>query len=193
MGVIPRTNAPVPPYTSQSLRFPPAKKTALGRGEQTPDALLYYILIKLKFKNKTIMQIPKRTKHRKYQKGRCAGIQTNGTKLQFGKYGLKALDATRISAQTIEAVRRVITRQFKRNGVLWIRVFPDIPVTSKPAAMRMGKGKGNPFLWICRVQSGQILYEMDGVPYALARQAAHLARYKLNCRTAFVSENKIDQ
>ena len=133
------------------------------------------------------MQFPKRTKYRKYQKGRTGGIQPNSTKLQFGKYGLKALNSARISAQTIEAVRRVITRQFKRNGVLWIRIFPDIPVTSKPAAMRMGKGKGNPNHWICRVQSGQILYEMDGIPYSLAKQAAELAHYKLNCNTAFVS------
>ena len=132
------------------------------------------------------MHTPKRTKYRKYQKGRCGGIQPNCTKLQFGKYGLKSLDAKRISAQTIEAVRRVITRQFKRNGVLWIRVFPDIPVSKKPAAMRMGKGKGAPSSWVCRVQPGQILYEMDGVSLQLAQQAAHLAHYKLPIKTCFI-------
>ena len=132
------------------------------------------------------MQIPKRTKFRKYQKGRCGGIQPNDTKLQFGKYGLKALNATRLSAKTIEAVRRVITRQFKRNGVVWIRVCADIPGSSKPAAMRMGKGKGATAFWICRVQPGQILYEMDGISLQLAQQAAQLADYKLPKKTAFV-------
>ena len=127
------------------------------------------------------MQIPKRTKFRKYQKGRCGGIQPNDTQLQFGKYGLKALDATRISAKTIEAVRRVISRQFKRNGVVWIRVCVDVPVSSKP-----GKGKGTTAFWVCRVQPGQILYEMDGVTPELAQQAAHLAQYKLPIKTAFV-------
>lgn len=133
------------------------------------------------------MQIPKRTKFRKYQKGRCGGIETNCTQLQFGKYGLKSLQATRISTETIEAVRRVITRQFKRNGVLWIRVFPQLPVTSKPTEMRMGKGKGAVSSWVCRVQPGDILYEMDGVPLQLAERAAHLAHYKLPIKTAFVS------
>lgn len=133
------------------------------------------------------MKIPKRTKYRKHQKGRVGGIETNCTTLKFGKYGLKAVQAARISSQTIEAVRRVITRQFKRSGVLWVRAFPDIPVSSKPAAMRMGKGKGNPSAWVCRVQSGQILYEMDGIPYHLAQQAVHLAQYKLPCKTVFVS------
>ena len=135
---------------------------------------------------KVFMQIPKRTKYRKYQKNRCGGIQPNNTQLQFGKYGLKALQAQRISAQTVEAVRRVITRQFKRSGMLWIRIFPDTPVSSKPAAMRMGKGKGNPFFWVCRVQSGQILYEMDGVSLQLAQQAARQAAYKLPIKTTFV-------
>ena len=132
------------------------------------------------------MHIPKRTKYRKYQKGRCGGIHPNDTKLQYGKYGIKALDAKRISAQTIEAVRRVITRQFKRNGVLWIRIFPHIPVSRKPAEMRMGKGKGSNSHWVCRVQPGEILYEMDGIPLELAQQAAHLAHYKLPIKTAFV-------
>ena len=135
------------------------------------------------------MQIPKRTKFRKYQKGKCRGIQPNGTQLQFGKYGLKALQGARISAQTIEAVRRVITRQFKRSGVLWIRIFPDVPVSGKPTEMRMGKGKGAPSSWVCRVQPGDILYEMDGVPLQLAQQAVHLAHYKLPIKTAFVFAN----
>ena len=92
----------------------------------------------------------------------------------------------RISAQTIEAVRRVITRQFKRNGVLWIRIFPDVPVSNKPAEMRMGKGKGAVSSWVCRVQPGEILYEMDGIPPQLAEQAARLADYKLPLKTVFV-------
>ena len=133
------------------------------------------------------MHIPKRTKFRKYQKGKCGGTQPNCTQLQYGKYGLKALESKRISAQTIEAVRRVITRQFKRNGVLWIRIFPDVPVSNKPTEMRMGKGKGAPSSWICRVQPGQILYEMDGISLQLAQQAAHLAHYKLPIKTAFVN------
>lgn len=133
------------------------------------------------------MHTPKRTKYRKSQKGRCGGIQPNNTKLHFGKYGLKALQAARISAQTIEAVRRVMTRQFKRNGFLWIRIFPDTPISKKPLAMRMGKGKGVPSLWVCRVQPGEILYEMDGIPLKLAQQAARLAQYKLPIKTTFVS------
>ena len=132
------------------------------------------------------MYTPKRTKYRKSQKGRCGGIQSNCTTLQYGKYGLKSLEAGRIEAKTIEAIRRVITRQFKRNGVLWIRIFADIPVTTKPAEVRMGKGKGAPSFWVCRVQPGQILYEMDGVPLELAKQAVHLAHYKLPVKTAFV-------
>ena len=133
------------------------------------------------------MHIPKRTKYRKQQKGRLRGIQSNCTRLQFGKYGLKSLEACRISGETIEAVRRVITREFKRNGVLWIRAFSDTPVTRKPAEVRMGKGKGAPDFWVCRVQPGQILYEMDGISLQLAKQAARSAHYKLPVKTAFVS------
>ena len=132
------------------------------------------------------MHIPKRTKFRKSQKGKCGGIASNSTQLQYGKYGLKSLEMGRISAQTIEAVRRVITRQFKRSGVLWIRIFPDVPVSNKPAEMRMGKGKGAVSSWICRVRPGEILYEMDGIPPQLAEQAARLADYKLPLKTAFV-------
>ena len=132
------------------------------------------------------MHIPKRTKFRKSQKGKCGGIAPNSTQLQYGKYGLKSLEMGRISAKTIEAVRRVITRQFKRNGVLWIRIFPDVPVSNKPAEMRMGKGKGAVSSWVCRVQPGEILYEMDGITPQLAEQAARLADYKLPLKTAFV-------
>lgn len=129
---------------------------------------------------------PKRTKFRKYQKGRCKGIKPNTTVLYFGKYGLKSLNSGRITAKTIEAVRRVMTRKFKRSGQIWIRIFPDIPVTLKPAEVRMGKGKGSPSFWISRIQSGQILFEMDGIPLQLAKQAAILAAYKLPVKTKFV-------
>ena len=133
------------------------------------------------------MLSPKRTKYRKQQKGRVGGIKPNNTQLQFGRYGLKSLGSGRITSQTIEAVRRAITRQFKRSGQVWIRVYPDIPVTSKPSEVRMGKGKGAPSYWVCRIQSGQILYEMDGVSQTLAKQAALLAFHKLPFKTAFVS------
>ena len=135
------------------------------------------------------MLFPKRTKYRKYQKGRMGGIKSNITFLQFGKFGIKSLDAARIPAKTIEAVRRVMTRKFKRSGQIWIRIFPDIPVTAKPAEVRMGKGKGGINHWICRVKQGQILFEMDRVPFQLAKQAAHLAFYKLPVRAKFIVED----
>lgn len=135
------------------------------------------------------MLLPKRTKYRKYQKGRIGGIKTNTTFLQFGKYGIKSLEAARIPAKTIEAVRRVMTRKFKRSGQIWIRIFPDIPVTAKPAEVRMGKGKGGINYWICRIKRGQILFEMDRVSLPLAKQAALLAFYKLPVRAKFIAEN----
>ena len=135
------------------------------------------------------MLSPKRTKFRKYQKGRTKGIKSNQTDLQFGKYGLKTLQSGRISARTIEAVRRVMTRKFKRAGQIWIRVFPDLPITNKPAEVRMGKGKGSVSYWVCSVQSGQILYEMDGIPYQLAKTGFTLAYQKLPLKTEFVSVN----
>jgi len=129
---------------------------------------------------------PKRTKFRKYQKGRIRGVKPNTTKLRFGRYGLKALATGRIPARTLEAVRRVITRKFKRTGQIWIRIFPDIPVSAKPAEVRMGKGKGSPSFWVARVQRGQILFEMDGISPQLAKQAANLAYYKLPVPTQFI-------
>lgn len=132
------------------------------------------------------MLSPKRTKFRKYQKGTIGGIKSNITTLKFGKYGLKALESGKITAKTIEAVRRAITRKFKRSGKVWIKIFPDIPVTQKPLEVRMGKGKGAPSFWICRIQAGQILFEMDGVPLQLATQAAKLADYKLPFKTELV-------
>lgn len=130
---------------------------------------------------------PKRTKYRKYQKGKIRGIKPNTTELKFGRYGLKALETGRITARTLEAVRRVLTRKFKRTGQIWIRIFPDISVSSKPAEVRMGKGKGSPEYWVCRIQKGQILFEMDGVSSQLAQQAAILAYYKLPLKTKFIS------
>lgn len=132
---------------------------------------------------------PKRTKFRKFQKGRVKGIKPNTTKLSFGRYGLKALETGRITARTLEAVRRVITRKFKRTGQIWIRIFPDISVSSKPAEVRMGKGKGSPSFWVCKVQKGQILFEMDGISFQLAQQASNLAYYKLPIKTKFVVIN----
>jgi large subunit ribosomal protein L16 len=132
------------------------------------------------------MLSPKRTKFRKYQKGTIGGIKSNITKLEFGKYGVKALQEGRISARTIEAVRRVMTRKFKRAGQIWIRLFPDISITEKPLEVRMGKGKGAPSFWVCRVQPGQILFEMDGISLILAKQAAILADHKLPIKTKFI-------
>lgn len=132
------------------------------------------------------MLLPKRTKFRKYQKGRIRGVKPNTTELRFGRYGLKALDTGRIPARTLEAVRRVITRKFKRTGQIWIRIFPDIPISAKPAEVRMGKGKGSTSFWVARVQRGQILFEMDGISQQLAKQAADLAYYKLPIKTKFL-------
>lgn len=135
------------------------------------------------------MLSPKRTKFRKYQKGRIKGIKSNTTFLKFGKYGIKSLETARIPAQTIEAVRRVMTRKFKRSGQIWIRIFPDIPITTKPAEVRMGKGKGSPSYWICRVKAGQILFEMDKINFQLAKQAALLASNKLSIKTKFIAQH----
>ncbi len=132
---------------------------------------------------------PKRTKYRKYQKGRVGGIKPNQTCLQFGQYGIKSLEAARIRANTLEAVSRAMTRKFKRAGQIWIRTFPDVPVTAKPLEVRMGKGKGSTAYWACRVQPGQILYEIEGVPFKLAKQAALLASHKLPIRCGFFIEN----
>ena len=135
------------------------------------------------------MLSPKRTKFRKYQKGTIGGIKSNTTKLEFGQYGVKALEQGRITARTIEAVRRVMTRKFKRSGQIWIRIFPDITVTEKLLEVRMGKGKGAPSFWICRIKPGQILFEMDGISLTLAKQAALLADHKLPLRSKLVTFN----
>lgn len=132
------------------------------------------------------MLSPKRTRYRKHQTRFKRGLQSNTTELRFGQYGLKSLESGRIHAKTIEAVRRAITRKLKRSGQVWIRIFPDLVVSRKPAEVRMGKGKGAPSFWVCQVQPGQILYEMDGVPASLAMQAANLAYQKLPLKTAFL-------
>jgi len=130
---------------------------------------------------------PKRTKFRKAHKGRIHGNAKGGTALNFGSCGLKALQPERITARQIEAARRAMTRHIKRQGKIWIRVFPDVPVSSKPAEVRMGKGKGSPDYWACRVKPGRILFEMDGVPLDLAREAFDRAAAKLPIHTRFVT------
>jgi large subunit ribosomal protein L16 len=133
------------------------------------------------------MLSPKRTKYRKAHKGRIHGNAKGGTSLNFGSYGLKAMGAGRITARQIEAARRTITRYLQRSGKVWIRIFPDVPVSTKPAEVRMGKGKGTPEYWMCRVKPGRILFEVDGVSAELARRAFELASAKLALETRFVS------
>ena len=130
---------------------------------------------------------PKRTKFRKQQKGRNRGLATRGNRVSFGEYGLKSLDRGRITSRQIEAARRAITRHIKRGGKIWIRIFPDKPVSKKPLEVRMGKGKGNPEYWVAEIKPGHVLYEMEGVTEELAREAFRLASAKLSVRTAFVS------
>ena len=130
---------------------------------------------------------PKRTKYRKAHKGRIHGAAKGGTSLNFGTYGLKAVEPDRVSARQIEAARRAITRAMKRTGRVWIRVFPDVPVSVKPAEVRMGSGKGSPEFWVCRVAPGRIMFEVDGVPADLAREALTLGAAKLPIRTRFVA------
>ena len=132
------------------------------------------------------MLSPKRTKFRKAHKGRIHGNSKGGTSLNFGAYGLKAMAPERITARQIEAARRAITRHLRRTGRLWIRVFPDVPVSSKPAEVRMGKGKGSPEYWVARVKPGRIMFEIDGVPWDLAQQALTLAAAKLPLDTRIV-------
>ena len=129
---------------------------------------------------------PKRTKFRKAHKGRIHGIATSGAELTFGSFGLKALEPERVTARQIEAARRAITREMKRAGRVWIRVFPDVPVSKKPTEVRMGKGKGTPEYWACRIKPGRIMFEIDGVPVELAREALRLGAAKLPIRTRFV-------
>jgi len=129
---------------------------------------------------------PKRTKFRKAMKGRIKGAAKGGTTLNFGSHGLKAVEPERITARQIEAARRAITRHMKRAGRVWIRVFPDLPVSSKPAEVRMGKGKGSPEFWAARVHPGRIMFELDGVSDDLAREALTLGAAKLPIKTRIV-------
>ena len=132
------------------------------------------------------MRQPKRTKFRKAFKGRISGISKGGTSLAFGEFGLKALEPERVTARQIEATRRAITREMKRQGKVWIRVFPDVPVTAKPIEVRMGKGKGAVDRWVARVAPGRILFEIDGVPEDTARLALALGAAKLPIKTKVV-------
>jgi large subunit ribosomal protein L16 len=130
---------------------------------------------------------PKKTKFRKAHKGRIHGLAKGGATLAFGAFGLKAMAPQRITARQIEAARRTIARHMKRQGKVWIRIFPDVPVSKKPLEVRMGSGKGNPEFWVCRVKPGRILFELDGVPRELAREALALAAAKLPLETKFVA------
>lgn len=132
------------------------------------------------------MMQPKRTKFRKQHKGRIKGNAKGGTELNFGSYGLKAVEPERITARQIEATRRAITRHMKRAGRVWIRIFPDVPVTKKPTEVRMGKGKGSVEFWAARVKPGRIMFEIDGVPETVAREALALGAAKLPIKTRIV-------
>jgi len=129
---------------------------------------------------------PMRTKFRKAHKGRIKGVATSGATLSFGQFGLKAMEPDRVTARQIEAARRAMTRHMKRAGRVWIRIYPDVPVSKKPLEVRMGSGKGAPELWVVRIKPGRILFEIDGVPMALAREALDLAAAKLPIKTRFV-------
>ena len=133
------------------------------------------------------MLSPKRTKYRKQHKGRIHGLSKGGTSLNFGTYGLKALEPERITARQIESARRAITRAMRRAGRVWIRIFPDVPVSTKPAEVRMGSGKGSPEFWVARVAPCRIMFEIDGVAAALAKEALTLGAAKLPIKTKFVT------
>jgi large subunit ribosomal protein L16 len=130
---------------------------------------------------------PKKTKFRKQFKGRISGTAKGGTDLNFGQFGLKAMEPERINARQIEAARRAITRAMKRAGRVWIRIFPDVPVSKKPLEVRMGSGKGSPELWVARVKPGRIMFEIGGVPIEIAKEALSLAAAKLPIKTRFVA------
>ena len=130
---------------------------------------------------------PKRTKFRKQHKGRNRGLASRGGSVSFGEYGLKAIGRGRMTARQIEAARRAMTRHIKRGGKIWIRVFPDKPITKKPLEVRQGKGKGNVEYWVCQIQPGRMLYEMEGVTEEIAREAFSLAAAKLPFQTQFVT------
>jgi len=133
------------------------------------------------------MLMPKRTKFRKMQKGRNRGLAQNGNKVSFGEFGLKSTGRGRITSRQIEAARRAMTRHVKRGGKIWIRIFPDKPISKKPLEVRMGKGKGNVEYWVAEIQPGKMLYEMEGVSEELAREAFRLAAAKLPVGTTFVT------
>ncbi len=139
------------------------------------------------------MLAPKKFKHRKQHKGRIHGNAKGGSSLAFGAYGLKALTPDRVTARQIEAARRAITRHLRRQGKVWIRIFPDVPVTAKPLEVRQGKGKGSPEYWAARVKPGRIMFELDGVTPDMAREALDLAAMKLPVKTKFVSRVGMDQ
>jgi large subunit ribosomal protein L16 len=130
---------------------------------------------------------PKKTKFRRAFKGRIRGTASSGTSLNFGEYGLKALEPNRVNAREIEAARRAITREMKRQGRVWIRIFPDVPVSKKPIEVRMGKGKGAPEFWAARVKPGRIMFEIDGVPEVVAKESLRLGAAKLSVKTRIVS------
>jgi large subunit ribosomal protein L16 len=134
---------------------------------------------------------PKKTRFRKQQKGRNRGLALRGSKVAFGEFGLKAITRGRVTARQIEAARRAITRRVKRGGNIWIRIFPDKPITKKPLEVRQGKGKGNVEYWVALVQPGRVLYEIEGVPEPLARQAFERAAAKLPVKTVFVARQVI--
>jgi large subunit ribosomal protein L16 len=132
------------------------------------------------------MMQPKRTKYRKMFKGNLSGMAARGSSVAFGDYGLKAMDRSRMTAREIEAARRAMTRYVKRGGQIWIRVFPDVPITKKPLEVRMGSGKGNVEYWVAKVNPGKVLFEIEGVPESEAREAFRLAAAKLSVATSFV-------
>ena len=137
------------------------------------------------------MLAPKRVKYRKRQRGRLKGLSTRGNDVSFGEYGLKAVTSGRLTARQIEAARRTMTRRVKRGGKLWIRIFPDTPVTKKPAETRMGSGKGNPEYWVAVIKPGRVLFEISGIEEPVAREAFELAAHKLAIRTTFVKKQLI--
>ncbi len=137
------------------------------------------------------MLMPKRTKHRKVHRGRMKGAAKGGTQVHFGEYGLQALEPAWITARQIEAARIAITRAVKRGGKVWINIFPDKPVTQKPAETRMGSGKGNPEFWVAVVKPGRVMFELAGVPEDLAREAMRKASHKLPIKTRFVKREEI--
>jgi len=139
------------------------------------------------------MLMPKKVKYRKQQRGRMSGIATRGATVAFGEYGLKALEPAWITDRQIEAARVAMTRFVKRGGKIWIRIFPDKPVTKKPQETRMGKGKGSPEFWVAVVKVGRVLFEIEGIPEATARQAMQLAASKLPIKTKFVSRKDLEE